>query len=33
MQSINYNGLIALLVREIKNIKNEINELKKNINK
>jgi len=33
MQSINYNGLIALIVREIKNLKNEVNELKKQLNK
>ena len=31
MQSINYNGLIALLVKEIQGLKNEIKELKHNI--
>ena len=31
MQSINYNGFIALLVKEIQTLKNEIKELKQNL--
>ena len=30
-QSLNYNGFIAILVREIKELKNELNKMKKNI--
>ena len=31
LQSINYTGLIALLVKEIQNLKNEIKEIKHKI--
>jgi hypothetical protein len=30
MQSINYNGLIGILVKEVKELKNELNKLKTN---